>query len=288
MILQDKYINPFTDFGFKKLFGEEPNKDLLIDFLNELLPKKHTIEDLTYSKNEFVGNTSVDRKAIFDLYCKSTNGDRFLVEVQKAKQDFFKDRSIFYSSFPIQEQAQKGDWDFELSAVYTIGILDFTFADHKNEEDKFFHQVQLKDQDCNVFFDKLSYLYLELPKFKKEAHQLENKFEKWLYVFRYLHKLQERPVELQDRIFQRLFEVAEIAKFSSEEREAYNESLKIYRDIKNVVDSAKREGREEEREKGIIRLLKQGILSDEQIAEVYDVSVASVSKLRADNQDTRS
>jgi len=124
MALADKYVNPLTDFGFKKLFGTEPNKELVIDFLNQLLPEKHKIEDLVYSNNENIGLTQIDRKAIFDLHCRSNNGDRFIVEIQKAKQNFFKDRSVYYSTFPIQEQAKKGEWNYQLSAVYTVDILD--------------------------------------------------------------------------------------------------------------------------------------------------------------------
>ena len=129
--LKDKYINPLTDFGFKKLFGTEVNKNLLIDFLNQVLPKRHQIADLSYSQNEHLGDNIEDRKAIFDLYCTGTNGEKFIVELQKAKQNYFKDRSIYYSSFPIQEQAEKGDWNFKLEPVYTIGILDFIFSEHK-------------------------------------------------------------------------------------------------------------------------------------------------------------
>jgi predicted transposase/invertase (TIGR01784 family) len=118
-----KYIDLFTDFGFKKVFGEEPNKDLLISFLNTLLPAKHQIAELEYSRNEWQGVSALDRKAIFDLHCKTLDGTYFLVELQKAKQNYFKDRSPYYASFQIQEQGQKGEWDFCLQAVYTIGIL---------------------------------------------------------------------------------------------------------------------------------------------------------------------
>ena len=131
----DRYINPLTDFGFKRIFGTEPNKALLIDFLNVVLPKKHRISELSYRNSENVGNSVLDRKAIFDLYCQSNSGERFIVEIQKAKQNFFKDRSVYYSTFPIQEQAIKGDfWNYHLSPVYTVGILDFIFDDHKDDE----------------------------------------------------------------------------------------------------------------------------------------------------------
>ena len=128
MNFSEKYINPLTDFGFKKLFGEEVNKELLIDFLNELLPERHKIKELTYQPNEQLSITEYDRKAIFDLYCESEKGEKFIVEIQRAKQNFFKDRSVYYASFPIQQQAIRGsNWDFRLAAVYTIGILDFIF-----------------------------------------------------------------------------------------------------------------------------------------------------------------
>ena len=128
-MMSEQYLNPLTDFGFKKLFGTEPNKDLLKDFLNTLLPEEHHVVTLEYGQHEHLGQTPVDRKAIYDLYCKNEQGEHFIVEIQKAKQNFFKDRSLYYASFPIQEQAPRGDWDFRLKAVYTIGVLDFIFAE---------------------------------------------------------------------------------------------------------------------------------------------------------------
>lgn len=246
----NKYVNPLTDFGFKKLFGSEPNKDLLIDFLNQILPDHHKIKELSYSRNEHLGQGEIDRKAIFDLYCLGESGERFIVELQKAKQNYFKDRSIYYASFPIQEQGRKGDWDYRLEPVYTVGILDFIFDDHKND-DELLHLIELKDQNCEAFYEKLKFIYIELPKFKKNQDELVSQFDKWLYVFRHLSELQNRPEKLQDRIFQKLFEAAEVAKFSPNEREAYEESLKYYRDIKNVVDTSREEGILEGMEKGM-------------------------------------
>jgi predicted transposase/invertase (TIGR01784 family) len=151
--LQDKYISLLTDFGFKRIFGTEPNKNLLIDFLNTLLPTHHQIADLTFRNTEQLGSTPIDRKAIFDIYCRAISGERFIVEIQKAKQNFFKDRSIYYATFPIQEQALKGDWNYQLSAV-SVGVLDFIFDDHKDES-RLLHIIQLQDQECQVFYDKL-------------------------------------------------------------------------------------------------------------------------------------
>lgn len=237
MYLEEKYVNPFTDFGFKKLFGSEPNKDLLIDFLNQLLPPHHQIQDLTYGKSEFLGISELDRKVIFDLYCISASGEKFIVEMQKAKQNFFKDRSVFYATFPIREQAKRGDWNFKLAAVYFIGILDFVFAEGEHDRDVL-HQIKLKDQHHRIFYDKLTFIYLEMPKFDKTEEELETAFDKWLYVLKHLPQFQERPQKLQEKIFEKLFESAQIAKFNREELEQYEQSLKVYRDWQNVMDTA--------------------------------------------------
>lgn len=279
--LDGKYVNPLTDFGFKKLFGTEPNKILLIDFLNQILPQKHRIKDLSYSRNEQMGLNELDRKAVFDLYCIGESGERFIVEIQKAKQNYFKDRSIYYSSFPIQEQAKKGEWSYRLEPVYTVGILDFIFDDHKLE-DELLHIVELKNQNCEVFYDKLKFIYIELPKFRKKEEELDTQFDKWLFVFKHLSGLQDRPKKLQDKIFERLFEAAEIAKFTPEEREAYEESLKNYRDLKNVVDTSREEGYREGLDKRNIEIAKN-MKNDgepiEKIVKYTGLSKEEISKL---------
>jgi predicted transposase/invertase (TIGR01784 family) len=254
--LQDRYISLLTDFGFKRIFGTEPNKRLLIDFLNTLLPPHHHIQDLTFKNTENLGSTQLDRKAIFDIYCQAQNGERFIVEIQKAKQNFFKDRSIYYATFPIQEQALKGEWDFELSAVYTVGVLDFIFDDHKGD-DTFLHVVELKNQRCEVFYEKLKFIYIELPKFTKSLDQLETHFDKWMFLLRHLAELTDRPQPLEEGVFPELFAAAEIANFSSTEQETYQNSLKYYRDMNNVVDTARQEGRQEGRQEVIEQMLEQ-------------------------------
>ena len=240
-----KHINPFTDYGFKKLFGEELNKDLLLDFLNELLKEEQgQITNLTYLKSEHLGATEIDRKAIFDLYCENEKGEKFIVELQKTKQNFFKDRTVYYSTFPIREQAKRADWDYELKAVYTIAILDFVFDADKSETNKFRYDVKLTDVDTNkVFYDKLTFIYLEMPKFNKSIDELESRFDKWLYVIKNLNKLDRVPDKLREQIFDKLFETAEIAKFTPDQVRSYEDSLKYYRDLKNSLDTAKEEGK---------------------------------------------
>ena len=283
--MQDKYLNPFTDFGFKKLFGEEPHKDLLINFLNTLLPARHQIQDLYYTKNEQQGTTSFDRKAIFDLSCITSSGERFIVELQKAKQNYFKDRSVYYSTFPIQEQAQRGDWDYKLSAVYTVGVLDFIFDEDRESKDVV-HFVQLKNQNNRVFYDKLTFIYLTLPKFNLTLKELKTNQDKWFYIFRHLQDLQDIPPELQGDIFVKLFEIAQLACFNAIERTAYEDSLKNYRDWKGIIETAQEEGREIGQEEGRMKEREYlarnllDILDDNTIAQKTGVSETQVKLLR--------
>ncbi|MGB3466338.1 MAG: Rpn family recombination-promoting nuclease/putative transposase [Cyclobacteriaceae bacterium] len=276
----EKYVNPFTDYGFKRLFGEEPNKVLLLDFLNELLKNEEgNITSLTYLKSDRLGTVEDDRKAVFDLYCENEEGEKFIVELQKTKQKFFKDRTVYYSTFPIREQAQRGsDWNFELKAVYTIAILDFVFDTDMDQPEKVRYDVKLTDlETCEFFYDKLTFIYLEMPKFNKSVDQLHTRFDKWMYVIRNLNKLDRIPGELHEHIFERLFEVAEIARFSKEEAEAYEDSLKIYRDLKNSLDTAFEEGMEAGIEKGIEKVVL-GLLN----ANVSDEVILSSTGLTAE------
>jgi predicted transposase/invertase (TIGR01784 family) len=239
--MMTKYFNPYTDFGFKKLFGEEGSKDLLQDFLNQLLPPYHQIAELSFKNPEKIPSTAKERKAIFDIYCQTKEGTRFIVEMQKAKVNFFKDRALFYSTFPIKEQAKKGEWTFELTPVYFIAILNFHY-DEAEERRKFRRDVCLKDQDGDIFYDKFHFKFLQMPLFTKQEHELETHFDKWVYFLKNLENFDHIPSVLNEPIFQRGFEIAELAHLTPRQYDAYLKSLIEYSEVKNVNDTAFGEG----------------------------------------------
>lgn len=258
--IQDRYINPYTDFGFKLLFGTAMNKELLISFLNALLFKKEVIKDVTYLNTEHLGTQEYDRRAVFDVYCENEKGEKILVEMQRGEQQFFKDRSVYYATFPIREQAPQGEWDYELKGVYVVGILNFRFNDDDGEPEHFHHEVKLVDLHTReVFYEKLTFIYLEMPKFNKSEKELETMFDKWLFVLRNLAGLLERPQALQNRVFDRLFEAAEIAAFTPQRRSEYWESLKNYRDWNNVLNTNIKKSLKQGLKQGLEQGLKQGL-----------------------------
>ena len=287
-----KYIDPFTDFGFKKLFAEECNKDLLLDFLNELLRKEEgKIVSLSYLNAERLGVREGSRRAVYDLYCENEKGEKFLVELQKTKQEYFKDRALYYSTFAIAEQAVPGDWNFNLKNVYVVAILDFVFEEDRQDKDKYRYDVMLTDIETHkIFYDKLQFVYLAMPKFTKEVDGLETHFEKWMYVLKNLKRLDDVPEKLRERIFKRFFAAAEIAKLPSEEYRAYIDDLNSYRDLKNCLDYAEAKGRVEgevigEKKGGFnkalaiaAKLLTKGTPLEE-VAELTGLSVEELKKI---------
>ena len=251
---EERYISLLTDFGFKRIFGTVPNKDLLIDFLNSLFNGEQVIKDVTFLNSEHVGDVFAERKAIFDVYCENEHGEKFIVEMQNAYQTYFKDRSLYYATFPIREQAPKGDnWNFKLQHVYVVALLNYSMSDAAFSNETINHDVGLLDKQTHrVFNDKLTFKYVEIAKFNKGVDELATNFDKWLYILRNLSRLDNQPKYLQNEVFNRLFKAAEIAHFTKTELREYEDSLKAYRDIKNSLDTAKEEGRAEGRAEGIV------------------------------------
>ena len=273
--MKARYINPYTDFGFKKIFGEEASKPQLMDFLNSLLPEKDKIVRLTFKNNEQLGITDLDRKAIYDIYCENDKGEKFIVELQKAKQNYFKERTIYYSTFPIREQAEKGEWNYNLAAVYCIGILDFTFDDYETEPERseYLHSIKLKNQNGKVFYDKLTYLYIEMPNFQKTEAGLETRLDKWLYFIKHLEDFQRIPSIFADEVFEQAFAKAELSRLGQAELDTYESSLKVYRDLKGVIDTAFTEGKIEGKIEGIM----EGKL---EMARIMKLEGETVEKIR--------
>lgn len=297
MTIKNKYIDPFTDFGFKHIFGNEENKHFLISFLNDLLDIEDKIVDLEYRNLEKLGLNIVDRRAVFDVYCTDKKNNSFIVELQRSKQKYFKDRSLYYTSFPIQQQSKRGDWNYRLKKIFFVGILDFTL------DDNYLTEVQLKDANNEVFYDKLKYYYLQMPNFKKQEKELSNHLEYWLYYLNHLANSQSIPETLaNDELITEAFQVAEFLALDEDEQFAYQLDLKAKLDYINVMDYAKeeakkegkqegkkegkregkREGKKEGKEERTIELATQflDVLDVETIAEKTGLSLEFIKKLK--------
>ena len=274
--IEGRYISLLTDFGFIRIFGTKPNKDLLINFLNSLFDGFQVIKDVKNLNSEHVGDVFAERKPIFDVYCENEKGEKFIVEMQNA------------SIFPIREQAPKGaDWNFKLDHVYIVALLNFDLEVEAFDKNDINHDVGLLDKKTHkVFNDKLSFKYVEIAKFDKTEDELVTLYDKWLYVLKNLSRLDERPAALKEKVFTKLFEEAEIAKFTPTELKEYEDSLKAYRDIKNSIDTALEKGREEGRAESknlkVIQIAKKMLAAGmdiDTVIKMTDLSKSEIEKL---------
>ncbi len=255
----DIFIDPFTDYGFKRLFCREANVDLLIDFLNTVLHPEQLIVSLIYLNTEQTGQVKMDRKTVFDIYCRDEAGDMFVIELQRIKQTYFKDRSLFYATTPIQNQGRRGEWNFKLSPVRVVCLMNFVFDDSDPAE--MIHRVNLiNSKNGKIFNDTLSFIYIEMPKFKKELTEINNRLDEWFFVLNRLCNLPEIPVPLEsDPIFKKLFMEAEISHYSIDEAHADMASKKEEWDRYAIEETAREDGKKE----GELKGKQEGIIEGE-------------------------
>ena len=285
-IIKAKYIDLMVDWSFKRVFGTEVNKDILIEFLKVIFPQ-FAITDITYIPTEQLGIMEDDRKAIFDVLCKTEDGKTFLVEMQRGAQKHFFERALYYTSFPIMKQGKKaiakeeegaGPWDFSLDGVFFLGILDFEYEQDEMTE----HRYQLLEtKTFKQMTDKLEFVFVEVAKFNKSEDELETDLDKWLYLLKNMSTLLERPAALRDRVFGRLFDVAEYARLDDEERKNYVEAMNTARDTYNQIAYAHETGHKEGREEG--REEKAYEIARKMIAKGLDVdTIAELTGLTKD------
>ena len=276
-----KFINPFTDVGFKRIFGQEISKPVLLVFLNSLLEGERKIIDLKFLDKEQLGLESGDRSLIYDIYCETETGEHIIVEMQNKYQPYFKERSIYYTARSIVEQGERGSqWKYDIKAVYLVAFLNFRISDISKG---FRTDVALMDmKERTLFSDKVRLVYLQLPYFTKEADECETIFEKIIYTLKHMDILQRMPWMAQNAVFKRLSEIAEVASLNSEERRKYDESLRAYRDTIAVMEGQFAQGELKGRAEGILsiaRKMKQKGKPVSEIAEMTDLSPDEIEKL---------
>lgn len=276
-----QFINPFTDMGFKKIFGQEITKDLLIDFLNDLLIGEREITDIQFLDKEQLGVTEEDRSLIYDVYCETVTGEKIIVEMQNKSQPFFKDRALYYLSNAIARQGEKGTtWKYEVKAVYGVFFMNFHL---EQGVEAMRRDIILANKETHkLFSDKMRFIFLELPSFKKEEEECDNDFERWIYVLKNMETLNRLPFKAQKSVFKKLEQIVDIASMSKADRIKYDESIKKYRDTLAVMSGQWLEGKAEGLQEGIAKVaknMKAMKMSDKQIAAATGLSEETIKSL---------
>lgn len=248
------FLDLISDFAFKRVFGSEPNKELLIHFINQLFQGRKNIVDITYDKNEHMGDTEEMGTVILDLTCTGIDGEKFIIEVQTSPQVNFKRRMLYYGSKIISDQAPKGNrkqWNYGISEVYVIVLMDgFTFPS-SHECERVLLDICLCQRDTGeIFHDEYGYIFVQLRNFTKSEEELSSYLDGWLFVLKNMSKLDKIPLYFRKPIFEKLFKLAEYSKLSKEDKEMYDISLKRKWDNHGALTYAREEGLEIGRQEG--------------------------------------
>lgn len=281
-----KFVNPFTDIGFKRIFGQEVSKPLLLDFLNCLLKGERNITDLQFLDKEQPADYRDDRSLIYDIFCLTDTGEKIIVEMQNKEQPHFADRCLYYYSQAVSRQGERGaDWDYQIDAVYLVAFVNFNMEGLANN---FRTDVVLMNKQRGIpFSDKERFIFLQLPVFKKEADECRDDFERWIYVLKNMEILDRMPWAAKDSVFHRLAEIGEVSNMTKDERLKYDAALRHYRDTLNVMRSAEDKGRQqgltEGRQQANIQTAKNLLamgLSVDQIAKATGLNYEEIMKLQ--------
>lgn len=281
------------DVAFKQIFGKKKNKRLIKELLEQVFHQD--ITELEFVNVEHPGESKDDRKAVFDLQCRSKQIGDFIVEVQVKEQKHFDKRAIFYSTFPITAQAPKGKWDYDFKPVFFLGILNYELAEPSNGNEEYLHSYSIRDdKDGKQLTDSLQFVFMELARFGKRLQDCNNFIDKFLYYFKNLPTFVIKPDTQNDSYFEELLAAAEYSNMTKAEQEAYNRRLKILRDnyaadkfarekaLKEIAEGREK-GRAEGRAEGILsvasNLIKMG-LSTESITQATGLSPEEIEKIR--------
>ena len=285
-----KFLDPKNDVCFRKIFGTEKNKDILIHFLNDMVTfrERHPITDVTFLKTVQDPETAAQKTSIVDVLCRDEHGHQYIVELQVAKEKGFAKRAQYYAAKAYSSQMKVGGAYADLKEIIFIAIADFIMFPEK-EAYKSDHIILDRKTQANDLKD-FSFTFLELPKFKKRIDDLSNMVEKWSYFFLYAEETREEDLASiigSDEIIERVYQELNRFSWNEEELLTYDQAEKYAGSYKASMDQRYDEGIEKGIEKGILQvataLLNQGVASPV-IVEATGLSMDKIEELRR-NQD---
>lgn len=285
-----KYADLLNDEVFKLVFGRESTKDVMIEFLNQVILDRKIL-DLEFIDKEMHPIERDAKGTVYDMFCKTDDGSRIIVEVQRRKQPFYPERALYYSTFQIQRQVEAGAEYYDFLPVYVVSILDFVMGDDPQSNVVRTAYRLYEDNSHKLLTDRVTFIFIELPKFKKTVEELDgNILEGMYFCFKNMPELESRPEVLDHHVFTKIFDVTELYNMDQETRDKVLDNMTTERDLKNQMIYAREEGREEGRVEGREEGREEGIalaiknmadsgLDAEQIAEIMKMPVADVQAM---------
>ena len=287
MLYKFRYADLLDDEVFKLVFGRESTKDVMIEFLNQVIPDRK-ITDLEFIDKEMHPVERDAKGSVYDMFCRTDDGSRIIVEVQRRKQPFYPERALYYSTFQIQRQVEAGAETYDFLPVYVVNILDFCMVGDL-DDGKVKTVYRLYEENSHVLLtDRVTFIFIELPKFKKSINELDgNVLEGVYFCFKNMATLEERPKVLNHQIFTKIFEVSELYNMDEYTRDKVLHKMTTERDLRNQMAYARKvaveeglaEGRAEANLEAALKFRNLGV-AVEIISEATGLSVEEIKQLQ--------
>ena len=277
-----KYADLLNDEVFKLVFGRESTKDVMIEFLNQVILDRKIL-DLEFIDKEMHPIERDAKGTVYDMFCKTDDGSKIIVEVQRRKQPFYPERALYYSTFQIQRQVEAGAEYYDFLPVYVVSILDFKMDDDPDANAVRTAYRLYEEASHKLLTDRVTFIFIELPKFTKTVEELDgNILEGMYFCFNNMTELESRPEVLDHQIFTKIFDVTELYNMDQDTRDKVLENMTTERDLRNQMTYAREEGREEghveERAKNAKNLRDLGV-DPEIIAKATGLTVEEIQNL---------
>jgi len=285
MIRQQRYVDLLMDSGFKAVFGDEKNKNVVIDFLNAILADEHNVIDVQYLNNELLGEPATSKGVRFDLHCIDDKGVRFVVEMQRARHsDDFFERSIYYASRLYSLQLGKGGHDYRIPPVYVIGIMESSLTHERTADGQnhYLSRYSIRKVDETVLQSvapkTISCIFVQLGFFNKRAEECQDIIDQWCFSLKNMGGLDEQPVDFDGSAFTNLFRASEIAQFDQTKKLIYDTEMMTERDYQHDMYYSREEGRLEGKIETAKSLKELGVSADV-IMKATGLSAEEVAEL---------
>ena len=240
-----KYADLLDDDVFKLVFGRESTKDVMIEFLNQVIPDRK-IEDLEFIDKEMHPVERDSKGSVYDMFCKTDDGSRIIVEVQRRKQPFYPERAIYYSTFQIQRQVEAGAEYYDFLPVYVVNILNFRMNENEVSSDVKTVYRLYEENTHHLLTDRVTFIFLDLSKFCKNIDELDgNILEGMYFCFKNMAWLENRPAALKHEVFTKIFAVTELYNMDKQTRDKVLDKMTTERDLRNQIAWARQEAIEE-------------------------------------------
>ena len=253
-----KYADLLDDDVFKLVFGRESTKDVMIEFLNQVIPDRR-IKDLDFIDKEMHPVERDAKGSVYDMFCKTDDGSRIIVEVQRRKQPFYPERAIYYSTFQVQRQVEAGAEYYDFLPVYVVNILNFRMnVNDDSSEVKSVYRLY-EENTHHLLTDRVTFIFLDLSKFSKTIKELDgNILEGMYFCFKNMASLEDRPAALRHEVFTKIFAVTELYNMDQQTRDKVLDKMTTERDLRNQMAWAKQEAIEEGLAEGRAKGLAEG------------------------------